>query len=157
MRGRRPGFIMIAALLITVILVVAGMAYLGSRVAQYRGAAKGLEAAQARALARAGIEDARVKLEKDYRFPPQSAYDQPVFTYSEDVRDGGTVIGSYTVSIDEMHRSSPFFVLRITSVGVVGNRTSPSAQATIRADLDTSTADPNRVFRFLRWEESTNL
>lgn len=154
---RRRGFVLIAALLVTLILVVAGMAYLGSRVSQYRGAAKGLEGAQARALARAGLEDARVKLEKDYRFPPPSAQDQTVFTYSEDVTDGATVVGHYTVSVNTTYENGPYTVIRITSVGVVGSRANPSAQATIHADLDASQVDPDRIYRFLRWEESTNL
>lgn len=158
MRRRPRAFMLILVLFLLLILLTMGLAFLGTRVAQYRASVLSVEEAQARAVARAGMEDARAKLEMDLDFPPRGAEDQLVFTYSEDVTDvSGTLVGSYTVTIDVRWRREPYQVLRITSEGQVGPRDEPFARSVLRAHLDLLDTDPTTHFRYLRWEDEGSL
>ena len=117
--SRPRGFLLVSVLLITVLLLIMGLAFLGKRAVQYRRAALAETAAQARALAASGLEDALAKFSTDLEFPPLSA-DQDVMTYTEEVSVGGRDVGSYTVTIDGTHRTSPHSVWVISSRGEVG-------------------------------------
>ncbi|MEW6277206.1 MAG: hypothetical protein AB1758_01185 [Candidatus Eremiobacterota bacterium] len=171
MRARSRAFLLVTVLLLTVILAIAGMAFLSTRSLQYQSTARFREAAQARALARAGLEDARVKLQKDLRFPPPASQSQVIFAYSEDVTDlDGQPVGHYVVEVDRTWAEAPYGVLKVISTGRTGRRDRPGAQQTIRAELDVlptdraNPADPDpatnpnpTLFRFLRWRESQSL
>jgi len=139
-RRRRSGFLLVAALLISIILLTMGMALLGTRVTQYKSALLVAPAAQARAIAEAGMEDAKIKLEKDLLFPPPGADEQTSFTYAEPFTDvdGTSVLGSYTVTVDIAKKNGPFFIYRLTSTSVVGSAEKPTAMRTITAELDVS-------------------
>jgi len=75
-------------------------ATLTSSSGRYLAATHMLRASQARALAEAGLEDARVKLQRDCEFPPASSMEQPLYCYAEKL--GGA--GVYQVRIDSTHR-----------------------------------------------------
>ena len=140
-------------LVLSVVLLVMGMGYLGSVSTLYSGTFQSLAQAQARALSTAGLEDARAKLEKDPNFPPRSAQAQ-VFSYCEEFSDvSGNLLGNYQVSIDPTYRNPPFQILLITSVGQCGTRQRPTAQNTIRATLQLNKTNPATYFRYLRWED----
>ncbi len=82
-------------LLLSVRLVIVGLAYLGTRAQLYRSATRSVAAAQAQALAWAGLEDAKAKLHKIYSFPPAGALGQETYTYFEEVTDSdGQLVGS---------------------------------------------------------------
>ena len=158
------GFVLALVLLLSVIMLILGMAFIGSRALLYRGSSRAGELAQAKALAEAGMEDARVKLDKDPDFPPPGRDEQDDFSYSEDVQDiSGRTVGYYEVLINSTHRVGPYAVLRIEAIGRVGPRDKPVAQHSIEAELDVSAqdrSDPNlpnpRHFQFQRWDSSQN-
>lgn len=63
--------LLIVALLVLGVALLAGMGLMTSQVANYRGVHAAEEAALALCLAQSGLEDARLKLERDPLFPPQ--------------------------------------------------------------------------------------
>lgn len=160
---KRRGFLLITALLSVVVLLLLGFGLVGSQAARFRGVTRAAESAQARALALAGLEDARAKLENDVSFPPAPAgAGQNIFSYSERMDLPGTA-GSYTVIIDRTHEGLPFQVLHITAIGSLGRFDIPTAQHTLRAELDlsltvrgTSTDNP-RFFRYTHIQDESSL
>lgn len=152
---------MMALLLISLVLVMI-LGFLGLRGLEYSSTAKIQSLALAQSLAEGGMEDARVKLEKDMFFPPLTGYGQDTFTYSEDVTDPATgqPVGGYTVTLDVSQRVAPFCLVRMQSIGAAGLRTNPRARYRIYAELDVSSNErstnmfPNsRLFRYLQWRE----
>lgn len=141
---RQRGSSLIVVLLVTLILFSLGVGLLSKRQLQYKGAYQATLAVQARALARAGLEDARAKLAMDYRFPPQSDDSGKAFSYTEEVRDlsSNSVVGYYTVTIDMSLQAPPFSILRVTSLGSAGTATmAPSARARMYGEIG---LDPER-------------
>lgn len=121
--------------------------------------------AQAKALARAGLEDARIKLGKDVLFPPPHD-EQEFFSYSEDVlTTAGDFLGTYTVIIDLRYevpqRDLPppnediivyEGVYIVTATGKVGERAQvPVAERTLYGELDIDT------FNWIRIEDRSGL
>lgn len=159
---KRRGFTLVASLFLLVVLLVLGLAFLGKRVAQYRGAVAVRAAARARAVALAGLEDARVKLEKDALFPPLGSEEQLYFSYTETLRDiNGQPAGTYTVTVDSRLDKWPYAVVRLTSVGTVGPVDDPQARRRLYAELDVSptrrgTTVPNENFyRFINFQDGS--
>lgn len=132
------GFMLILSLLvgILILLVCGGMVYRRSR--QYQAANDTVNAAAALALAEAGLEDARVKLDKDDDFPPLGALDQHIFAYVETVvdLDGTTPVGSYEVIVDTRWQAAPCQIVRLTSIGSLGDSRSPRARRSVTVELD---------------------
>lgn len=163
---RRRGFMLIVALFLMVIVVVMGMAFLSTRGLRYTEATRSVAYRKALALARGGLEDARVKLEKDPRFPPPGGLEQTVFTYQEEVTAlaNGPRVGLYTVTVDTTWRKEPYGVILLTARGQVGDRDWPEATATVRAEIDvwatsrlTGTGVNPNLYRVIRWSEEGNL
>lgn len=154
MKTFKRGSTLVAALLVSVLLLVAGMGFLGQRAAQNRAANGAILHAQARALAEAGLEDAVQKLGKDSQFPPLRAESQTVFTYAEGFSDiHGDPLGQYVVSIDVTHRQTPYFIVKLTSSGHLGSPVQATAQLVAELDVaaqirGTGNANPN-FFRLL--------
>lgn len=160
MVSRRRGITLVTSLLFLSLLMVMGLAFLSKRVGQYRGALAIRSAAQARAIAMAGLEDARVKLDKDFAFPPQGSTEQLSFNYSEPMRDiAGTEVGSYTVTVDRSLSKWPYAVVRLTSIGTLGPVDDPLARRRLYAEVDISptrrgTTDPNEnLHRFINFQD----
>ena len=157
----RRGFTLVLTLLLITLLLVLGLAFLGKRALEYGSVPKVQQQAMAQALAEAGIEDARVKLEKDPFFPPVTGYLQQVYNYSEDMLDpdDGRNVGSYTVTIDLSKREQPFRVIRLLAIGTAGPRLNPQARYRIYAELDVAGevrggSGPNpQLYRFINWRE----
>src|SRR5262249_32970139 len=99
---RRRAFLIVVVLFLLVLLITMGFGLLGSRSGQYQAAVQAEAAVQARALARAGLEDARTKLNRDLAFPPVSNFQENAFTYSEDFYDvsHSKYLGCYQVTVD---------------------------------------------------------
>lgn len=133
--GRRRGVLLIVAMLVLSLLLILGMGIMGSQQARYRAAVRSVDSAQALCLAEAGLEDVRVKLEKDRSFPPLAADDQSSFSYSETLSNAGQELGSYYVEIDWSYDVAPYSILKITCIGCVGPRENPRAQRTLRGEL----------------------
>lgn len=158
----KKGFTLVLTLLLSTLLLVMGLAFLGKRALEYGTVPKVQLQAVSQALAEAGMEDARVKLEKDPFFPPISGYGQESYTYSEDLLDpeDNSYVGSYTVSLNVQRKEQPYRIWRILSIGTAGPRLSPLARYRIYAELDIANeerggAGPNsQLFRFINWRES---
>ncbi|MBI3925650.1 MAG: hypothetical protein HY319_08930 [Armatimonadetes bacterium] len=157
---RRRGFVMVLALLLTVLLLVLGLAYMGTRAVQYRRAGEAEAAAQALALADSGLTDALLKLQRDLEYP-QMASDQTAISYTEELTVGGQRIGRYTVTVEGNYRVPPYSVLRITSVGEAGTDAEKAfARRALRIEVDVaptlrddpSIANPN-YFHVLNRED----
>ncbi len=108
----------------------------------------------ARFLAEAGLEDARIKLEKDGTFPPLADPAQTLFTYSESLTDiaGTTELGRYSVTVD-ISRRAQNGIIAIRSEGSLSQ--SPSYRRVLYAELDLSgdlSTNPN-YFRYLHIED----
>jgi len=162
----RSGFVLAACLLLTLVLFVMGAGLLGSRGSQYKSAVKSAEASRARALAEAGLEDARAKLEKDLSFPPPGGQDQKQFSYTEFVTDFGSAepLGGYVVTVDTRMLSEPYQVVRISSLGFLGPAQAPLATRRISVEVDMSLenrvtgAAPNpNLGRYLNYRDEGSL
>ena len=149
---------LMVALFIVVLMVVLGFAFLTSSSGRYAAATRMLASAQARALAEAGMEDVRLKLQRDWNFPPSSSLDQTQFGYSEEVRELGTSrrVGSYQVRVDFAHQAPPYGVIRVWSTGTLGQDPRlPYVNYTIYAEFDShpdASHDATR-FRYVNWSE----
>lgn len=147
MRGRR-GFLLVLSLMVTILIAVIALSLLGVRRGSYASSRAVAEAAQARALAVAGLEDLRVKLAKDPFFPTGIGDEQVIFSYTETVTAlSGAKVGSYQVTVNRAHREPPNKVLRVESVGMVGDFHAEAPRFTIYAELDL------RDFSFKVWQE----
>lgn len=152
---------MLSLLLIALVLVVI-LGFLGTRGLEFSSTSKLQQMALAQSLAEGGMEDARVKLEKDMFFPPVAGYGQNTFVFSEDVTDpdNGLAVGSYSVTIDSSLRGSPYCIVRVQSIGSAGPRTNPKARYRIYAEVDVSSHERvsnavgnPRLFRYIHWRE----
>ena len=141
MRSLPRGIALLAALMISTVLFVLGMGFLGQRRGQSQAAREYLNQSQASALADAGLQDALGKLAKDVGFPPLRSDDQGSFVYSEEVFDSSNVsVGHFRVTIDTRYMLRPYEVLRVTSVGMLGDPKAPSASVSRRAEIDINVA-----------------
>lgn len=156
---RRRGFLLITSLMITVILLLLGMGLLGSQSSRYEASKQTAYSSQARQLAIAGLEDARVKLELDVNFPPPAGPGQLKFSYSEslDLPYADPVTGTYTVTIDMTHATDAGAHIIVTSIGSVGPPTAPIGQYRLRGEIDNAPSgrppnaqsiQRNRFFRY---------
>lgn len=157
---------LIVSLFLMIVVVIMGMAFLSTRGLRYQEATRNVAYRRALALARAGLEDARVKLEKDPAFPPQGGLEQTLFTYQEELTAlaNGPRVGLYTVTVDTTWRKEPYGVILLTSRGQSGDREWPEAGAVVRAEVDVwpvnrlSGAAPNpNLYKVIRWSEEGNL
>jgi hypothetical protein len=152
---------LITCLMLSVLLIVMVLGMLGSRGPQHEASVANRLHLQALAIAEAGLDDCRVKLGKDVRFPPPPTPDEPYFSYSEAVYDvDDSIVGSFQIKIDQELNQAPFFVYRITSLGVLGDTQRPLAQSRLYQEVDscpynrTDPALPNlRRFQVLLREE----
>ncbi len=156
---------MVLSVLLLLILLIMGLAFLGSSAERVRSSMQLSQGAQALWLARAGLEDARTKLLRDLRFPPPGADDQTRFSYSEDLLDpDGQLVGSFTVTIDRRHEVAPYQVLRLISVGRAGPRNAPQAERVLTVEVDMAQNDRvnpaslnANLFRLLDHQDSGGL
>ena len=128
-----------------------------------RSSARQVLAAQSLALAEAGMEDARLKLQQDLFFPPPTSDEQPRFHYveefSEPVASGASgLAGSFEVTVDVTWAQPPQQIVKVISVGVVGPRDRPLSVRRVSAEYDLALQDrsdasrPNPTCgRYLHW------
>lgn len=136
MRIPKRAFLLITVLLLISILFVLCGAYLYSQVSYYRAARSMSWKAGARQLALSGLEDVRVKLMKDWKFPPLSLT-QRRFTYVERVLDAeGSLVGTYRVTLQSHYMDKPFSVLYVQCEGHLGPPEQPVASHTVTALCD---------------------
>lgn len=116
---RRPrAFLMVTVLVLGGILLTMGLAYLTGLVKRQQTTSQMVLDLQAQELARAGLEEVRVKMNLDLHFPPRGAVGQEVFSYSESLRSPeGSLLGYYDVDLDRSYLGSGYEVLIITVTG----------------------------------------
>ena len=151
MRRRQRAFVLITALLLSVILLVTGLGVMSAQATRYAASALIADSLQAKNAALSGLEDVRVKLAKDVKFPPRKskARGQTKFAYSENLLVDPDKPVSYTVVIDFEYerefvvpdRFAPYRwgVYRVTVNGYVGPRNEPIALAQVYAEYDIET------------------
>lgn len=124
----KRGMLYPLVLLLMVMLLVLGGGLLSRQVGVRQAAAAEAAALRAQGLAEAGLEDFRLKWERDPNFPPPGE-ELERFSYSQAL--GG---GRFEVEVDLRFRLAPTQILRVTSRGVVGE-----AGATLVGEFDLRT------------------
>lgn len=171
MRSRR-GILLVTALMVCIVLLLVGMGLLGSQASRYEAARQSTYISQARQLALAGLEDARVKLEMDINFPPPPGPQQDLFSYSETLvtAPDPNHWGTYTVVVDMTYATDILYppptvatghYIAVTSVGTVGPTVKPIAQYRLRAEIDNQVSGrpavagltTDRFFRYTHIED----
>ena len=154
---KRRGFSLITVLLLSSMLLVLAVAMLVKESHRYKGARLQVERAQARALAWAGIETVRARLDHDYTFPPvletelppdQAAQRQYSFEEAVYAPDSNDIVGSYEVNVEMAWINKPYQILRVTSRGKPANS---FATCKLRAEFDIS--DARELYRRIVVEE----
>ena len=156
MKARKSGFMLILCLLILSLLLVSGMGLMSVQKFRHRALGNDVLALQALQLAQAGLENARIKMERDQFFPPHSAGDQLTFTFSEDIVSGGVRVGSYFLTVDKVHAGAPYYTILLTSTGSVGPRDAPLAQRTLHAEMDKNPAN-STYWHWTNWQDDGSL
>lgn len=163
MRRRSRAFVLVTALLLSVILLMSGLGIMSAQASRYAASALIADSLQAKNAALSGLEDVRVKLAKDVKFPPRKSKDrgQTKFAYSETLLPDAVRPISYTVIVDFEYerdvvvpnRFAPYRwgVYRITVNGYVGPRAEPIALSQLYAEYDISTG------QFIRFEDRSSL
>ena len=147
---KRRASALLAVLFISVLIFVAGVGLIFQFRSDYQQRFQASRWAQARALAEAGLEDFRAKLERDQNFPPLQDVEQTVFEYSEAVAPQG----GYSVRSDVSLRNPPWQLILVTSRGYLGTAVQPSLLVTIEGEFDVapkvrgSSADNPHSYQF---------
>ncbi len=129
MKTSQRASLLVLTLLVCALLLVLGAIFLASRASDYSAAKANAQAVQARALAWAGLEDARLKFLYDYNFPPKAAEDQPEYEVVEAVTDPeGEVVGYYCVTIRQDTADDPVNLLVVESTGILGSLEKPQGR-----------------------------
>jgi hypothetical protein len=166
-KRKKKGYLLITSMFLSLILLIMGMSFLGVKTMQYGGSGLIGSSLLADGIAQAGMEEAKLKLEKDLLFPPPGDEAQKIFSYSEDFLDidGVTNLGSYTVTIDSRKKDAPYLLVVITSAGTAGPADKALARRKITAEVDVSptvrgsspAASNPRYFQFINWLDSGGL
>lgn len=129
---------LILCLLLSVLLLVVVLGMLNARPPQHEAAAALRLHAQAYALAEAGLEDFRVKFGKHAGFPPPPSPSDPIFSYSEVVYDpDNAAVGRFQVKVDQDFDRPPYYLLRVTSAGIVGGSEEVGNRVRLYEEIDT--------------------
>lgn len=149
---RRRGSALVVTLLMSLCILALALGLFEQSKELYRGASDLTAGERARAIAWAGLEDARLKLAMDPDFPPRLAVDQNRFSYGEPFDElDGSPLGFYQVELDttwsQTHR-----VMRVGSVGLLGSLDNPLARVRLTADLDLEEARSTR-FRWIHFQD----
>lgn len=147
MKKGRQASLYLMVLLLTSLFLVLGMAYLAAQGPEARVSQDVVESAQAYELARAGVEECRLKLAKDQRFPPTGGLESRSFTYSESLRDGEKRVGTYRITVDLSRDGPPHHLYEIISRGYTGVPGKPGAEAEVRCWISSLT------LQVVRWHE----
>lgn len=117
---------------------------------------------QAQQLALTGIEEMRVRLDRDYRW--RDLGDTQAVSFLEQVLDpvDSSLVGHYRIQLNQKWQEEPYQLLRLESEGMVGSADRPTARYVIKATLDIrpfarpgsdqSVANPD-FFQWVDWDE----
>lgn len=130
----RRGSALLTALLVAVLLFVSGLALVFQMRADYQQRFQAARWTQARALAEAGLEDFRCKLERDAHFPPLQDIEQTVFEYEESLLPQA----GYQVRSDVSLRKAPWNLVLVRSQGYLGSVQQPQLLVSLEGEFDVS-------------------
>jgi len=125
---------LLTALFVAVLLFVSGLALVFQMRADFQQRFQAARWTQARALAEAGLEDFRCKLERDPHFPPLQDIEQTVFQYEESLSPQS----GYQRWSDVSLRKDPWRLVLVRSTGYLGNVHQPSVLVTLEGEIDVS-------------------
>lgn len=99
---KKKGAVLIVVLILLMALFVMGMTILGMKSTQAKNSRMMMHSVISKYVAESGMEDARIKLQKDLDFPPIDGRQTTSFTYNEPLSFPGdnNSVGSYTVTVD---------------------------------------------------------
>ena len=141
-RGRPRGSALLLSLLLIAALFLLGLGFLGQHTQARLASRRTVLSAQSRELARAGLESCWTRLNHDLKFPPLTQAPERLYTYSEALLDvDDTPLGHYEVTIDASLAAPPYEILRVRSLGFIGNQEHPEAYHLISAELDLAPFD----------------
>lgn len=146
---------MVVALLMISVLLVSGLGFMNQRRSQYEMAQKAGLQSTARALAEAGLEDFKAKLQRHHAFPPVAGEGQEAFEYIESLENSaGDVIGSYQVTVDYGVSIAPFRIYLVRSTGRLGDLTDPEATRTLEIEIDVhDQTHTGTYFEVVNWRD----
>lgn len=124
MRLRRRGVLLVLVLMLTVILMILAGGFLSTKNQEAVAGKLSFQSFKAREIAYSGLETARVRLLNDANFPPTTLSPlSEVFEVAEVVRDINDTkdIGRYQLHCDRRWIHEPYRILRVTSIGQVGD------------------------------------
>ena len=150
---KQKGSVLIVALFVSSIIFVAGLGFASQTRFQYQQAWQSGRAAEALAIAEAGLEDTLSKLRNDLDFPPKSADDQLKFSFEDTLSNSrDEIVGSYQVDIDRTAVLTEHKVMVVRSKGRLGPSSAPLAERTLEIELD---VDPTRstYYEVLNWSD----
>jgi hypothetical protein len=115
--------ILLLVLILVATLFIMAAGFLTTRTREREVVKASRDAFQAHQLAYSGLETVRVRMLNDFDFPPLREASQEVFKFSEVVMDydGTNEVGRYQIFCDRRWSDTPYFLLRVTSVGQVGD------------------------------------
>ena len=124
MRQPRRGVLLILVLILISTLFVLAAGFLTTKTRERQAVVLTKDAFQAQQLAYSGLESVRVRMLNDFNFPPATMTPlQEVFKFTEIVRDydDTTDVGRYQIFCDRRWIDAPYWLLRVTAVGQVGD------------------------------------
>ena len=151
---KQRGSALLIALFIAVLLFVAGIGLVFLFRVDYNLRFQAAQWTQARALAEAGLEDFRVKLERDVHFPPDRDVEQTIFEYTEQISQSADLTGGFQIQSDVSLRKRPWNLVLVTSTGFLGSPDRPRVRVSLQGEFDVAslkrgTTTPNpRAFQF---------
>ncbi len=154
---KQRGLALMLVLFLTAFLLILALGLLQRRAAQYRSANSQAESLKAYELAQAGLESARVRLDKDPSFPPRGEHQQ-TFSCTEPVYDvdNVSVVGYYQLEIDSRWAKEPYYVLKVTSTGCFPHPDRPEARRKLHGELDLNPSHAS-YFRWAQWTDDGTL
>lgn len=138
-RPNKRGVLLILVLILVSTMFILAAGFLSVKTREREALMQSKDSFQAYQLAYSGLETVRVRLQNDYNFPPATMGPlQEVFKFTENVEnyDGTEVLGQYQIFCDRRWVDAPYQVLRVTSVGQVGDRDGNPVRHRIIAEFD---------------------
>lgn len=138
MSHRRRGVLLLLVMILVSTLFVMAAGFLSTKTREREAVMMSRASFQAQQLAYSGLETVRVRLQNDFNFPPATMGPlQEVFKFTEVVQDfdNNTELGRYQIFCDRRWVDSPYWVLRVTAIGQVGDEDGNPIRHKIVADF----------------------
>lgn len=152
MMGRRRGVLLLLVLILVATLFVMASGFLSTKTRERQAVNMSRASFQAQQIAFSGLETVRVRLQNDFNFPPATMGPlQEVFKFTEVVQDFDNTkeIGRYQVFCDRRWVDSPYWILRVTVVGQVGDEDGNPVRHKMVADFSMAVGSKGDLLNLL--------